>query len=75
MRVSECDRLKPVFLGTITSLGEHVQDQMRAVGKVFCKVTSQRTFPWNLPTGTLELRLDAEAPDRPKCSAVPVGSL
>ena len=75
MRVSECDRLKPGFLGTMTSLRQHVQDQMRAVGKVFCKVTSQRTFSWNLLTGTLELTLDAEAPDRPKCSVVPVGSL
>lgn len=33
------------FLGTVTSSGEHVQDQVRAVGKVFCKVTLQRTFP------------------------------
>lgn len=33
------------FLGTMTSLGEHVQDQVRAVGKVICKVTLQRTFP------------------------------
>lgn len=29
----------------------------------------------NLLIGTLELRLDAEAPDRSKCSAVPGGGL
>lgn len=43
--VSECVRVKPGFSGTMTSLGEHVQDQARAAGKVSCKVTSQGMFP------------------------------
>lgn len=67
-------RRSPGFSGTITSFREQAQDQAWAVGQVSCKVALRATFPWNVLPGTLELRLDAEAWDRAKCSSQPAGA-
>lgn len=46
----------------------------RSCGKVSYKVTLESTFPWNLLTGALELRLGAEAGERPDCLVAPLGA-